>query len=103
MSAALKCAAHVYKLDDSEPSLDGYSIKAVGRIGPSRSGVVKATQFSEVKSTTQSHEKHFPALIIAICGTRPSFVVDWLVNFNQELRDIAELVACGLARAAYTL
>ena len=68
----------------------GYKFETVKTIAASTNGVVKATRC--IKVTSAQPKSHFPTLIITIRGTRPGKVVDWLVNFNQDLKDTSSLI-----------
>lgn len=88
---AVECSVSVYDDDFPYMNADKFSYKTNRFISPSLSGVVKATKFIEVGAGTEQNPD-FPALVVAVRGTRMSYAVDWLVNFNHELRDSADFL-----------
>ena len=91
----------VYNDDFPYMNADKFSYKTAGFISPSHSGVVKATKFIEV-SDSSGQNPDFPVLVVAVRGTRMQFVVDWLVNFNHELRDPGDFLV-SLLSIMYTI
>ncbi|OAP58041.1 hypothetical protein AYL99_07131 [Fonsecaea erecta] len=88
---AVECAVSVYDDDFPYMNADSFSYKTTRLISPSPSGVVKATKFIEVSDDT-GQNPDFPALVVAVRGTRMHVIVDWLVNFNHELRDTVDFL-----------
>jgi len=81
---AVQCSINVYN-DESPDLLTGpFHLHTKHSVPVSSSGVVKETRFVEVTSSSP-HSQDFPALVVAIRGTRPSSITDWLVNFNHDI------------------
>ena len=87
MRIGAECSVNVYTASGPNPSVIGLSFTKLNEISASVDGVVKATKFFEVSSSFGQEEKtHVPTLVIAIRGSKTKSL-DWLVNFNDEMRN----------------